>query len=399
MNYILSAEKNRIKNMYRICVLIHLHYDDKIYQYEKYIKNIPEQIDILITYSNPKIYQQMKTIASGMRNNFILIEKKNRGRDISALLVAAREKILEYDIICFLHDKKSKDVMLQKDTDEWIYSLWENSLSSKEYIENIISIFENNGRVGVLTPPLYFGNVFSAEYIDQWGDNYDILKELLIETGVERIPTNKSFIKSFGTVFWARTDALRKLLKKDWQYEDFDEEPLAIDGTISHAIERGICFYAEDVGYECHTVMTKQYADFRMQQMQNALINVFEVIIKNLGCKNLSEIKNYEQQKNDIRAFCCKYKKIYIYGAGVYGKDCLKILRVVNICPNAFLVSSKGDSVSEIDKVQIIELQECEIDNETGIIVAVSMEYRREILKKLVDKIKVDDIYIYKHTY
>ena len=143
MNYILSAEKNRIKNMYRICVLIHLHYDDKIYQYEKYIKNIPEQIDILITYSNPKIYQQMKTIASGMRNNFILIEKKNRGRDISALLVAAREKILEYDIICFLHDKKSKDVMLQKDTDEWIYSLWENSLSSKEYIENIISIFEN----------------------------------------------------------------------------------------------------------------------------------------------------------------------------------------------------------------------------------------------------------------
>ncbi|NBH19789.1 rhamnan synthesis protein F, partial [Clostridiaceae bacterium] len=43
---------------------------------------------------------------------------------------------------------------------------------------------------------------------------------------------------TLGTVFWARSDALEKILKKEWKYEDFDEEPLKDDGTISHVIER-----------------------------------------------------------------------------------------------------------------------------------------------------------------
>lgn len=398
MNYILSSKNVKIKNKYRICVLIHLHYDDSVNKYRNYIKNIPEHIDILISYSNLEVFYQMQNIASEVKNKFIYIEKKNRGRDISALLVAAKKELLKYDIICFVHDKKSKNEIMKKDTEEWAYSLWENTLSSKEYIENVVSIFENDNRVGVLVPPLYFGEYFLAEYINQWGNNYNILVELLKETGVTKIPSKDSIIKAFGTVFWARTNALRKLFNRKWKYEDFDEEPLSIDGTISHAIERSICFYAEDVGYECHTIMTKQYADVRMQQMQNALFYSFDIISRNLGCKNLFEIKNYEKQKKDMREFCSRFNKVYIYGAGIYGKDCLKILQIINIRPSAFVVSSKKNYVSKIADIQVVELQKCELDGDTGIIVAVSKKNRSEILDMLTDKIKQNNIYIYTHN-
>ena len=398
MNYILGEENSRLTDKYKVCVLIHLHYEDTICKYEKYIESIPESIDILFTYSNVQVYQQLIKIASKLKNRILWIEKENRGRDISAWLVAAREQLLKYDIVCIIHDKKSKERILEHDTDEWIYSLWENTLSSERYIENIISVFESNSEVGILTPPLYLGEFISSEYMDQWGHDYPHIVELFEKTDVRKIPSNKSFIKTFGTVFWARTTAIKKLLSYKWEYEDFDEEPLPSDGTISHAIERSICFYAEDAGYETHTIMTKRYADVHMQRLQEALQCSLDVISMNLGCKNFFEIKNYEKCRQGIKAFCSKYKKIYIYGAGAYGKACLKMLRVMNICPEAFIVSSDEHGARQMDDIKIIGLNNCELNDDVGIIVATSDQYRVEILKALKEKaVDENGIYLYSH--
>lgn len=395
MNYIFDEYDYDIENKYRSCVVIHLYYHDDIYKFAQYISNIPDCVDIIFTYSSEKIYEEIKKVTYKIKNNIFYIKKENRGRDVSAFLVAARKKILEYDIFCFIHDKKSKNKVLQNDTDEWTYSLWENSLSSKKYIKYIMYIFENNSNVGVLTPPLYFGKNFSAEIIDQWGDNYKILKKMLIDTGVKKIPPKESAINAFGTVFWARKDALIKLLSRDWQYEDFDKEPLADDGTISHAIERSIWFYAQDAGYECHSVMTKRYADAQINKYQKALLCMMKLINDNLGCWNLTEIEQFEDKKIELKKFCSNYEKIYIYGAGINGRACLKILRMQNIFPEAFIVSSRINSVNEIDEISVIELNKCKISAKVGIIVAVSKKNRNDIIKLLCGIINKENIFIY----
>lgn len=399
MNYILSETNCEVKNKYKVCAFIHLYYDDSVYKYEHYIKNIPNQIDIVITYSNDTIFNDIKKLVSEIDNKCFLIKKENRGRDISAILVAGKDKLLEYDIVCFIHDKKSRDAILEQDTEAWIYSMWENTLSSKEYIENIISIFEREDEVGVLTPPLYLGNYFSSEYINQWGNDYEILIKLLRDTGVNILPTQDSLIRAYGTVFWARTDALKKLFSKKWVYEDFGDEPLPIDGTISHAIERSICFYAEDAGYKCHTVMTLKYADERMTQMQNALISSLDVVAKNLGCKNLNEIESFEEQKENLKTFCFRHRKICIYGAGVYGRDCKKILNIIGVSPIAFIVSSKEKNMDVVENVPVVDLSNYELDDNIGIIVAVSKTYRSQVLEilKNENRIKDNNLYIYKH--
>lgn len=63
-----------------------------------------------------------------------------------------------------------------------------------------------------------------------------------------------------NSMFWARTKALGPLLRYDWKYEDFEEEPSPVDGGLRHVIERILQFVAQDAGYYTGIVMTPEYA-------------------------------------------------------------------------------------------------------------------------------------------
>jgi lipopolysaccharide biosynthesis protein len=54
-------------------------------------------------------------------------------------------------------------------------------------------------------------------------------------------------------MFWARTGALRPLLGLRLDWSDYPIEPVPIDGTILHAIERLLPFAAGHAGYRYAT--------------------------------------------------------------------------------------------------------------------------------------------------
>ena len=83
-------------------ILVHLFYEEQVECSQKYLEEVPEEIDIVILSSKERILNQFQS------RRYIRIKKENRGRDISALLVAARKIIFQYKYICFVHDKKEK---------------------------------------------------------------------------------------------------------------------------------------------------------------------------------------------------------------------------------------------------------------------------------------------------
>ena len=65
---------------------------------------------------------------------------------------------------------------------------------------------------------------------------------------------------AIGNCFWAKYDALKPLFELNWNYDDFPQEPMPADGTVSHALERIHGYVAASEGYYTEFVMTDEYA-------------------------------------------------------------------------------------------------------------------------------------------
>ena len=79
----------------KTAIIIHLHYLDSIDIYLKYMNAIPDDINIFFTFSDHKVKEIFQKTKISKGKNCTMVEKQNRGRDISAFLVACRKDILK----------------------------------------------------------------------------------------------------------------------------------------------------------------------------------------------------------------------------------------------------------------------------------------------------------------
>lgn len=383
MKYCLESDAH-IKHS-SIIVIIHLHYKDTVMFYLDYIKNIPKGIRILFTTSDPETAAIIDQLICNWRVNYQIIIKENRGRDISAFLVACRSEILKYEYCCFLHDKKEKIPVFLKDTQKWIRCLWENTIGSEMYILNVLKTFASNPQLGVLAPPPVLTPHFGTFYGSAWYRDYDLTKKLTEDLGLHcNLDSLKAPI-TIGTVFWAKISALTKLLQKEWCYDDFPPEPLPDDGTISHAIERVLAYVAQDAGYDTGWIMTDQYAGEEFEYIQEVLQNAFSHLRKYAWVRTIAGLDSFDRINEELIRFCEAHKKIFIYGKGDYGKECLSRMRFLNKKVEAFLVTN-SEGVTEFDEIPVHEISEEYLCEENGVIIAVSFEKQDEIMRIIQSK-------------
>lgn len=365
-------------------IIVNLYYVETLETYWEYLVNIPEEIKIFIISSNEQLLSKLtKLIDKHKCDNFTVLSKQNRGRDISALLVIGKKIIADYRYICFLHDKKHKYKYMEEDVNRWVYSLWHNMLASDVYIRNLLGLFEKQETLGVLVPPEPMGEHLYAGYGDSWGNNYNNVEKVLDMLGVNIELNLDHHPITLGTVFWCRTEALKKLFEYDWKYEDFDAEPLPNDGTISHAIERVIEYVAKDSGYTTERVVSDLWAEEQLSYIQKQMKKVFGILNENLGIKKIYELQNLDEQKKEILEFCNKNHNVYLYGAGKRGKDCLKFLRFFSIEPVGFVVTNKEEAQLAVEGVDVYGLEEIRRMENIAVIISVEMMNNEEIRTNL----------------
>lgn len=265
LNYILPRDTELFpqeKYKLKTALIIHIYYEDQISYCLEYAKSMPENADIILTTCSSENQKQIKAKANILNPRKIQVLKiENRGRDVSALLVAAAPYVMNYDLICFGHDKKSKQMIPYTIGKSFSYKCFENILGSAQYVKNIIATFEHDSRLGMIMPPppnhaSYYG-ILGTE----WGANYTNTLQLLSDLDVKaNINESKEPITPLGTMFWFRPRALRPLFQKKWRYEDFPEEPNQNDGTILHAIERAYGFLPQSQGFYSAWCMHDKFA-------------------------------------------------------------------------------------------------------------------------------------------
>lgn len=380
MNSTTRSDKN---NTEEALIIAYMYYENMMEHYLSYIDNICSYVDCLLITSNSDIESFIRSKYKD-NNRVTVIAKENRGRDVAALLVTARDYIKKYEYICFVHDKKGKVSRTEDYVQSYTNNIWSNLLASKDYISNVINIFEENKSIGLLTPEVEIWYQESDPYKNGWSVNFDNTVLLAQKLDIKADISEKKPCLSLGTMFWAKTVAIKKLIDYQFDYTDFDEEPMSDDGTISHAIERIFPFVAQDAGYKTGTIMTEDF-------MVGFMVNYYKVMPKSLkimheftGINRFGMVESFDANKNRIKGRIQGKEKIFIYGAGKLGRDCITYMRNVIGLEPIGVIDRKYKKGEFVENIPVADVEDIEIDSNYIIIIAVGSIHRKEVEEMLI---------------
>lgn len=282
-----AAEADTLCKTKRIALGMHLYFMDMLPQSYAFAANMPPETDVYVSTSSDENKARIEAFFEKLPvHSVTVLTVENRGRDVGAFLCDLSPYLQEYEYVCFMHDKKAIQTKPGSVGAGFGYICNENICKNADYVRNVLLEFERDPYLGLLCPPypthgVYFLNMCSGG----WGPNFDNTKALAKKLGLD-VPMSgeKSPITPYGSVFWFRAKALAPLFAKGWRHEDFPPEPLAQDGTISHAIERIYPFVAQSAGYYPAVVMSRDYAVLQTNAMQAYATGIVRPLARVMDC-------------------------------------------------------------------------------------------------------------------
>lgn len=228
----------------RIAVMIHLFHAEMATEFRRLIEAAGIRADMLITTDSIVKEEAIGAMFAGYGAGGVTIKQvPNRGRDIQPKLTAFVDRYADYDLILFLHSKKSLHVTSERD---WRAFLLDHLVGSPAVVASILDIFRCNDDVGLLFPQHFEPLRRFVTWAE--GGNFAAARPLARRLGLRMSPRIPIDFPS-GSMFWCRPAALRPLLDLHLSANDFPEELAQTDGTIAHAIERLFLFSVERAGY------------------------------------------------------------------------------------------------------------------------------------------------------
>lgn len=376
------------ENAYKkTAIILYLYYEDTLPVYYGYISRIPKKIDIYIISSRKEVLQEVEQhMDTAGESSIYYLLKENRGRDITALLITGAGIVKNYQYLCFLHDKKEHKADAKEDTALWVENLWGNLIQDSDYINRVLKLFEENENLGILAPPDPIGDYVCAWYADGWYDSFDMTKKLIDKLELKADIDRARPPVTLGTALWFKSRALEKLFAADWKYLDFDDSKLIDKGYLSYGIERIFAYVAQDAGYDTGTIMTMDYAEKQTNYLQHATKLVFGEAEQFFPFYTVQEVERYKENAVRIVEFAKSCKKLFLYGAGKYGKFCFTLLRAENLCPQGYIVSGSVDHMM-IQGLPVFSIDQIDDFQDISVIITVfSRQARKEIIEKLKEK-------------
>lgn len=345
-----------------VAVHLHLHYIEMAEYFIYYLEKIPFPFDLYLS-SNSQLDDSIIARFGTIKNLKRTVSRvyTNRGRDVYPFIDILRKNYSDYDYLLHIHSKKSAHN--SRFGAEWLNYMMSHLLYSGNYIKNVLFAMEEN-QVGLAFPPVI--EELFPNY--KWGKNREIVYELLGTLGVDRTEfETETLMFPAGNMFWANASALGKLFAHEFRPEDFPAEPIKIDGTLAHAMERALYFIVSDAQYQTMPIRPQDRTDFRneieMFQSRSLAVEVVEEqILSHLKEKKpFSLVRIFDGEGAFYKADNWSETKLkermeYYFGEGSYAKDDALFIRdsIISSMENADLLGIPNLEVVE----QLLEFSE-----------------------------------------
>jgi hypothetical protein len=237
-----------------LAVLCHLYHDDLASEFRRYFENIPFPCDVFISTDTTAKQERIREAFSGWRGPMVEVRlAENRGRDIAPKLIAFSDVYDRYRYVLHVHSKRTPR---ESGFEHWREFLLENLLGSPEIVTSVFEIFARFPSIGLVSSQHFL----PAQTWIHWGQNLELAEQLSTRMGFTLGPDREIDFPS-GSMFWARTAALKPLLELRLSVDEFPEERGQPDGTLAHAIERIYYFVCELSGFNWIKISRPTVAD------------------------------------------------------------------------------------------------------------------------------------------
>ncbi|WP_213297220.1 rhamnan synthesis F family protein [Paraburkholderia sacchari] len=238
-----SAVRADTSSTQRVALHIHAFYPDMLADFMRRFEFNDIRCDLFVSAPTEEAARAARAVLKDYaRGTFDVRVVTNRGRDIGPMVTEFAKDLQAYDVIGHFHTKKSLHVAGSPLVRDWIAFLMENLLGTTyPAARNILSAFADDPKLGLMfaDDPNMIG----------WDKNLKFAEKLASEMGIDDLP-NQFFPFPVGTMFWARPAALKPLFDLGLDWDDYPAEPLPIDGTMLHALERMLPTIARRAGFE-----------------------------------------------------------------------------------------------------------------------------------------------------
>ena len=228
-----GKQKARASGHSRVALHVHAFYPDQLPGIIDRLNRNASAPDLFVSVATSEGAAQAREIVSSYRARLVDLQiTPNLGRDIGSFLTQfGRVLCADYDIVGHLHTKKSLHVTDRPFAEAWNTFLMENLVGGERgdaALDAILSAMELDRSIGIVFP--------DDPHVISWTKNSACAEDLAARMKLGKLPAEFNF--PVGSMFWIRSSVLTKFVELDLAWDDYAREPLPIDGTIVHAIER-----------------------------------------------------------------------------------------------------------------------------------------------------------------
>ncbi len=266
---------NKVLNTYRttsmgqprtggnsVAIHVHVFYVDVWKKYIGYLESFDFSYALFITTDSENKAAEIRALLpkNGNFESEVLevIVVENRGRDILPW-IAIYAKLSNYDLVLHAHTKRSPTAA------DWVGASWQQDIfdTMLEQAEKIIASFQENRDLGIVIPDIprfwrYVAPVRRESEAPFIGMMNDLWGRMQCDKRVD-FENASAFIMPYGTMFWYRPNALKKIAALVLAAAEVPVEPLP-ERSVLHALERLMVYIAWDAGFDYKIAPPKEIA-------------------------------------------------------------------------------------------------------------------------------------------
>lgn len=265
-----------------IAAIIHVFYPELMPEIAQCLNNFECCPDLFISTDSSDKAEQIKSFCEKYPHWRVDIRVvANRGRDVAPMLVEFRHIFDQYQYCLHLHSKKTQH---KSAVAKWREYLFYTLCGSKDIVASNLALLQED-KIGFV----FAQNINVYRHNLSWGTRFENVKQLLVNSEIN-IFTDTLLEFPSSTMFFAKTAALRKLLKQNLQITDFDIENRQITATLAHDIETSLLYFVEASGHRWVKVSSNHGWIFKLTRFSD--LNFYlDNVVPQLLLRRIDELK------------------------------------------------------------------------------------------------------------